>query len=204
MLIIGLTGSIGMGKSTAARRFAHKGIPVFDADAEVHRLYQGDAVEAIGQAFPGSVSEGQVDREALAEQVLSEDDALNRLEAIVHPMVRAAERDFLAHHAGEGAAMAVLEIPLLFETGADKRVDVIIVVVASPANQRERVLARPGMTLEKLEAIRAQQMPDQEKRAKADFVVDTDGPIESTAAEIDKIIESLAGRQGQALERWLD
>ena len=202
MLIIGLTGSIGMGKSTAAKHFIKRGIPVFDADAEVHRLYQGAAVEAIGQAFPGTVQDGKVDRARLAEAVLGQEDALNRLEAIVHPMVQAAERAFVLEQAAAGAAMAVLEIPLLFETGADQRVDVTIVVSASPATQRERVLARPGMTLDKLEAIRAEQVPDQDKRARADFVVDTDRPIESTAAELDTIIESLGGRDGEAIARW--
>jgi len=203
MLIVGLTGSIGMGKSTAARRFEDYGVPVFDADAEVHRLYQGKVAEAIGQAFPGSLSGGQVDRARLAEQVLSQQGALSRLEAIIHPLVHAAERAFLAEHAGRNAAMAVLEIPLLFETGADQWVDLTVVVVASPESQRERVLARAGMTTEKFEVIRAQQMPDQEKCARADFVVDTDGPIEKTAAEIDKIIESVANREGQAIDRWL-
>ena len=202
MLIIGLTGSIGMGKSTAARHFAKRGIAVFDADAEVHRLYQGAAVPGIGAAFPGTVRDGQVDRDALAQAVLNEEDALDRLEAIVHPMVQAAERAFVLAQATAGVEMVVLEIPLLFEVGADQRVDVTIVVSASPATQRQRVLARPGMTLEKLEAIHAQQVPDQEKRARADFVVDTDRPIEQTAAEIDSIIESLARRPGRAIERW--
>lgn len=202
MLIVGLTGSIGMGKSTAARRFAERGIPVFDADAEVHRLYEGEAVAAIARAFPGSVNNGRVDRAALAEAVLSQEDALNCLEAIVHPMVREAERAFLIRHAAKGTAMAVLEIPLLFETGAEHLVDVTIVVAASPASQHDRVLARPGMTLDKLEAIRAQQLPDQEKRAKADYVVDTDRPIEELAAEIDRIIELLTGREGKAIDRW--
>jgi len=203
MLIIGVTGSIGMGKTTVAKRLAEHGIPVFDADAEVHRLYEGEAVEAIARAFPGTVEGGRVDRARLAEKVLAEDDALARLEAIVHPMVRTAEHAFLARHAAAGAPMAALEIPLLFETGADQWVDVTIVVSASPATQRARVLERAGMSPEKLEAIRAQQIPDQEKRKRADYVVDTDRAIESTAAEIDSIVESLEGRGGRAIDRWL-
>lgn len=203
MLIVGLTGSIGMGKTTAAARFAARGIPVFDADAEVHRLYEGEAVEAVEAAFPGSVRDGCVDRARLAEMVLTQADAISRIEAIVHPMVRKTERAFCIRNAEAGAAVAVLEIPLLFETGTEKWVDVTVVVTASPETQATRVLAREGMTLEILEAIGAQQIPDQEKRVRADFVVNTDRSIESTGVEIDKLIESLKRRKGRALQRLL-
>lgn len=203
MLVIGLTGSIGMGKTTAAKRIADHGIAVFDADAEVHRLYEGDAAPAIEDAFPGTVIDGRVDRARLAEAVLGDTEKLGRLEAIVHPMVWAAEREFLRRERDRGAEIAVLEIPLLFETGADKRVDVTIVVTAPEDIQRQRVLARPGMSAQKLDAILSQQVPDVEKRERADFVVETAGPVEETGEKIDRIIESLSGRQGTAMGLWL-
>lgn len=205
MLIVGLTGSIGMGKSTAAQRFMANGMPVFEADKEVHRLYEGAATPAIEKAFPGTTGEDGVDRARLAAAVMADPDGLARLEAIVHPLVREAERAFLAKHAGAGAgaAMAVLEIPLLFETGADKWVDVTVVVSAPADVQRARVLGRPGMTQQKLEALLANQMPDAEKRSRADFVVETDRPREETQAEIDRLIESLRTRRGTAVTLWL-
>ncbi len=196
MLVIGLTGSMGMGKSTAASRFADHGIPVFDADAEVHRLYEGRAVAPIEEAFPGVTREGRVDRGLLSARLVDNPDGLARLESIIHPLVRDAREAFLEHHADAGAAMAVLEIPLLFEVGAESGVDVTIVVTAPAEVQRARLLERKGMTQEKLDALLANQMPDAEKRRRADFVVDTDRPIEETAAEIDKLIESLRGREG--------
>ncbi len=203
MLIIGLTGSIGMGKSTAAKRLAQLGLRVFDADAEVHALYRGEAVALIEAAFPGTSANGAVDRTKLAEAVVGDKAAIGRLEAIVHPLVRAAERAFLIAEQKRGAEICVLEIPLLFETGADARVDVTIVVSAPASVQRERVLQRSGMSEEKLARLLANQLPDAEKRARADFVVDTSGPVEDSGAEIDRIVESLRGRQGSALARWL-
>jgi len=203
MLVVGLTGSIGMGKTTAARRIASHGIAVFDADAEVHRLYEADAVPLIEAAFPGTIAEGRVDRGLLAKAVLGDAKKLAELEAIVHPLVRKSEREFLTRQRDAGAEMAVLEIPLLFETGADRRVDVTIVVTASADVQRRRALQRPGMSEQKLEAILAQQLPDAEKRERADFVVETEGPVEATGEIIDRIVESLKGRQGSAIDRWM-
>ena len=203
MLIIGLTGSIGMGKTTAARRIASHGIPVFDADAEVHRLYEAEAAALIEAAFPGTVAGGRVDRGLLAKAVLDDAEKLAKLEAIVHPLVRISEREFLSRQREKGAEMAVLEIPLLFETGADRLVDVTIVMTAPGEVQRQRVLQRPGMSEQKLAAILAQQVPDAEKRARADFVVETVGPVQATGEIIDRIIESLKGRKGSAIDRWL-
>lgn len=201
MLIVGLTGSIGMGKSTAAQCFLQDGIAVFDADAAVHELYRGAAVQMIEEAFPGSTSNGIVDRQKLGTALLRNPAGFARLEAIVHPMVREAERGFLRDQAERGADLAVLEIPLLFETGADRLVDVVIVVTAHAAVQVERVLQRPGMTAEKLAQILSRQMPDDEKRRRADFVVDTEGPIESTQSAVNAIIQKLRGDQGQAHQR---
>ena len=198
MLVIGLTGSIGMGKSTAAARFAKHGIPVFDADAVVHGLYSGKAAPLIEGRFPGTTIDDRVDRERLGARLMGDEKALADLEAIIHPLVREAREDFLKTHARAGAGMVVLEIPLLFEVGADRQVDVTVVVSAPQSIQRERVLRRPNMTEEKLDALLANQMPDGEKRKRADFVVDTSRPIEETAVEIDKLVESLRGRDGQA------
>lgn len=204
MLIIGLTGSIGMGKSTAAEQFRAHGIPVCDADAEVHRLYEGEAVPLIAKAFPGTVVDGRVDRAKLGAEVVGNKEAMKGLEALIHPLVRKAEQSFLLQAQKSGHAMAVLEIPLLFETGGDGLIDVTIVVSAGAVLQRERVLARPGMTAEKFDSILTQQMPDDEKRRRADFVVDTSGSIEETRQELDRIIESLEGRHGTAIQRWLE
>jgi len=201
MLVIGLTGSAGMGKSTVAAHMRARGIPVFDADAEVHRLYEGSAVPEIEKAFPGTTVEGRVDRQQLSAALLRTPQGLKLLEAIVHPLVEAAERDFLRQCFAQGAAMAVLEVPLLFETGGDARVDVTIVVSAPAAAQRERMLARPGMTVEKLEVLLSRQLPDAEKRARADFVIDTGGTISETLAQTDRIIEMLEHRQGSAFAR---
>lgn len=202
MLIIGLTGSIGMGKSTAARRFADNGIAVFDADLEVHRLYGGEAAPLIEKAFPGTVIDGAVDRSRLAAVLMEDKGAIGKLEAIVHPVVRKAESVFLRAESERGAEMVVLEIPLLFETGAHEWVDVTIVVSAPPETQRKRVLLRPGMSEKKLAYLLANQLPDAEKRARADFVVDTSGSIEETGVVIDNIIESLRVREGKAFSRW--
>ena len=198
MLLIGLTGSIGMGKSTVAARLRALGLGVCDADAEVHRLYEGAAVAPIEAAFPGTTANGKVDRQKLAQVLLGKPDLFKRLEAIVHPLVFEAERTFLRQEAAKGAPMAVLEIPLLLEGGGERRVDVVIVCSAPADAQRARVLQRPGITAEKLDQLLARQMPDAEKRKRADFVVDTGGTFAETDAQVDKIIESLQGRPGTA------
>ena len=204
MLIIGLTGSVGMGKSTAAQRLRELGVPVCDADALVHELYEGEAVAPIEAAFPGTTGDGKVDRQKLSAAVLAAPAGFKRLEAIVHPLVKAAERDCLKAAFQSGAEMAVLEVPLLFETGGDRRCDVIVVVSAPTEVQRQRVLERPGMTAEKLDAILARQVPDAEKRARAHWVVDTGGTIEHTLDQIDKLVEAMRGRRGSAYERhWV-
>ena len=192
MFILGLTGSLGMGKSTTARFFAEEGVPVHDADAVVHRLYEGEAAAAIEAAFPGTTAGGKVDRTRLAARVLGDDAALARLEAIVHPLVQDAERRLIAQARSRGEKIAVLDIPLLFESGADRRVDAVVVVSAPPDVQRARVLERPGMTVEKLEAILARQMPDAEKRARADFVVDTSQGFDAARAQVRAILAAVA------------
>jgi dephospho-CoA kinase len=201
MLVIGLTGSIGMGKSTAAKHFVSRGIAVFDADAEVHRLYEGEAVSAIAATFPSVVTRGKIDRTLLARELATSPSKLKQLEAIVHPMVVKAELDFLRQQEAKGAKFTVLEIPLLFETGAEKRVDVSIVVSAPEEMQRARVLARPGMTAEKLDQLLKRQLRDREKRARADYVVDSGKSIADMEAEIDRLVESLDGKQGYVMER---
>jgi dephospho-CoA kinase len=192
MFILGLTGSVGMGKSVTARFFAEEGMPVHDADAAVHALYEGEAVAPIEAAFPGTTADGKVDRTKLAACVLGDAAALRRLEAIVHPLVQASERRFLAEAQARGAKVAVLDIPLLFETGGDRRVDAVVVVSAPGEVQRARVLARPGMTVEKFAAILAKQMPDAEKRARADFVVDTSQGFEAARAQVRAILDAVA------------
>lgn len=204
MLIIGLTGSIGMGKSTAARYLLERGIPVFDADAEVHRLYEAEGAAAIEAAFPGTVRDGKVDRGRLAQAVLGDPAKLARLESLVHPLIREAERAFIDRHAAQGAAMIVLEVPLLLETGLDQWVDATVVLTAPAEIQRQRVLARPGMTPQKLDSLLSHQLPEAEKLARADFVVDTSGPVEETRRQIDRVLESLKTRQPRALRRWRD
>jgi len=201
MLVIGLTGSIGMGKSAAAKHFVKRGVPVCDADAEAHRLYEGEAVPAISEAFPGAVRSGKVDRALLAQAVAGSLRKLKQLESIVHPMVVKAEIDFLREQEKQGAKLAVLEIPLLFETDALSRVDVTVVVSAPEGVQRERVLARPGMTKEKLAALLKRQSSDEEKRARSDFVVDSGTTLQDMEQQIDKLIESLKGREGRVMER---
>src|SRR5262249_51190897 len=191
MFVLGLTGSLGMGKSTTARFFAEAGVPVHDADAVVHRLYEGEAVRAIEAAFPGTTDGRTVDRGKLAARVLSDPAALKQLEDIVHPLVQAAERRLLEGAEARGEKVAVLDIRLLFETGGDRRVDAIVVVSAPPEVQRSRVLERPGMTVEKLESILARQMPDAEKRRRADFVVDTSQGFESARAQGRAILDAV-------------
>lgn len=201
MLIVGLTGSIGMGKSAAADHFRHRGIAVCDADAEVHKLYAGAAAPLIEAAFPGTTGAGGVDRGQLAAAVLNDAAGFKRLEAIVHPLVREAERAFLAVEKARGARMVVLEIPLLLETDGERNVDAVVVVSAPPDVQRERVLRRPGMTAEKLAQILARQVPDDEKRKRAHFVVDTGGTLDETYAQIDVVIEALEVHTASAYDR---
>ncbi len=192
MFILGLTGSVGMGKSTTAGLFADAGVPVHDADAVVHRLYEGPAVAAIEAAFPGTTGAGKVDRNKLAVRVLGDHAALERLEAIIHPLVQEAEAEVLARAQARGEKVVVLDIPLLFETGGDARVDAVVVVSAPEDVQRARVLARPGMTPEKLEAILAKQMPDAEKRRRADFVVDTSRGLDAARIQVGAILDAVA------------
>jgi dephospho-CoA kinase len=201
MLVIGLTGGIGMGKSAAANRFARHGIPVFDADAEVHRLSDGAAVAAIEAAFPGTTRGGRVDRKLLSAEIAKSPARLRRLEEIVHPLVVAAEIGFLRVQEKNGAKLAVLEIPLLFETGADARVDVTVVVSAPAEVQRRRVLARPGMTADKLEHLLARQLSDAERRARADYVISSGTSLKDMHDALDKLIESLQHRPGRVMER---
>ena len=192
MFILGLTGSIGMGKTTTARLFAEEGVPVHDADAAVHKLYEGEAVPLIEAAFPGTTQAGRVDRDKLGRRVVGDAAALKRLEAIVHPLVRKAEERFLAEARARGARVVVLDIPLLFETGGDTRVDATVVVTAPADVQRARVLERPGMSAEKLEALLAKQMPDAEKRRRADFIVDSGQGLEPARAQVRQILTRIA------------
>lgn len=198
MLIVGLTGSIGMGKSTIASRFRDLGVPVCDADAIVHALYEGAAVEPIEAAFPGTTSGGLVDRGRLSQALLADASGFKTLESIVHPLVFAEEKAFLKLHAESGEPFAVLEIPLLFETGGDARVDVTVVVSAPADIQRQRVLERPGMTEDKFTQILSRQVPDSEKRRRADFIVDTGQELAVSFAEVDAIVAALKLRKGTA------
>ncbi len=191
MKILGLTGSIGMGKSTTAAMFAAAGVPVFDADACVHALYRGAAVEPVGRAFPEVVVDGVVDRTRLSAQVLADAASLQRLEAIVHPFVRAARETFLAEARAGGAPLAVLDIPLLYETGGEAEVDAVVVVSAPESVQKARVLARPGMTEAKFSAIKAKQVPDAEKRRRARFVIDTSRGFAAARRQVADVIAVL-------------
>jgi dephospho-CoA kinase len=191
VLVLGLTGSIGMGKSTTARFFSEQGVPVLDADAVVHALYEGEAVALIEQAFPGTGRSGRIDRDELSRRVVGDPEAFRRLEAIVHPLVRAAQSRFLAEAERSGAPVAVLDIPLLFETGGDQRVDAVVVVTAPSEVQRARAFKRPGMTDEKLSALLRKQVPDEEKRRRADFIVDTSKGFDSARAQVRAILGSL-------------
>jgi dephospho-CoA kinase len=187
MIILGLTGSIGMGKSTTAKLFVEAGVPVYDADATVHMIYEGEAAPAIEAAFPGTTVDGKVDRTKLSAKVVHDAAAMKRLEQIVHPMLRAYHQKFLDEAEQSGAPVAVVDVPLLFETGGEKRVDAVVVVTTSPEVQRQRILARDNMTAEKLEAILARQLPDAEKRKRADFLVDTShglGPVRARIQDI--------------------
>ena len=192
MFVLGLTGSLGMGKSTTAKIFAEEGIPVHDADATVHRLYEGEAAATIEAAFPGTTVDGRVDRRKLAKCALDDSVAMRRLEAIVHPMVRAAEERFLAEAEQNHASVVVLDIPLLFETDGDRRCDAVVVVSAPADVQRARILERPDMTEEKFAAILSRQMPDAEKRRRADFVVDTSKGFDQARAQVRDILARVA------------
>ena len=196
MIVLGLTGSVGMGKSATAQMFVDEGVPVFDADAAVHRLYEGEAVPLIAAAFPGAVVAGRVDRERLSREVVGNEKAFARLEAIIHPLVRKAREEFLAAARAAGAGVAVLDIPLLFETGGEREVDKIVVVSAPAPVQKDRVLSRTGMTEAKFSAILAKQMPDSEKKKRADFVVDTSQGFDAARAEVRTILRSLAAKKG--------
>ena len=188
MIVLGLTGSIGMGKSTTATLFAEAGVPVYDADATVHMLYEGEAVPAIEAAFPGTTANGKVDRNKLSARVVHDPAAIKRLEQIVHPMLGASRQKFLDDVERSGAPVAVVDVPLLFETGGEKRVDAVVVVTTTPDLQRQRILARDNMSSEKLDAILARQLPDAEKRRRADFVVDTSDGLDPVRLRIRDIL----------------
>jgi dephospho-CoA kinase len=191
MICVGLTGSVGMGKSTTAQLFAEAGIPVHDADAVVHDLYRGEAAPIVEGAFPGAIRDGVVDRQALARQLALDPIGFERLEAIVHPLVRAREQMFLRKQRLAGAEIVILDIPLLFESSSEERVDKIVVVSTDPQIQRQRVLARPAMTEEKFNLILSRQLPDAEKRARADYVIDTGHGIEVARSQVNEIIADL-------------
>ena len=188
MRILGLTGSIGMGKSTTAKLFMEAGVPVYDADAAVHKIYEGEAAPAVEAAFPGTTVDGKVDRAKLSARVVKDAAAIKQLEQIVHPMLGASRQKFLAEAEQSGALVVVMDIPLLYETGGEKRVDAVVVVTTSPETQRERILARGTMTPEALDAILARQLPDADKRRRADFVVDTSRGLEPVRAAIRDIL----------------
>lgn len=195
--ILGLTGSIGMGKSTTAAMFRDRGIPVHDADAVVHALYRGRAVPAIAAAFPDAVSDGVVDRAKLSSLVVGRPEALRTLEQIIHPLVREEEVAFVRRCLAAGHDLAVLDVPLLLEVGGADRCDAVVVITASAEVQRARVLARPEMTTEKLDAILARQMPDAEKRRRAHFLVDTSHGLLAAQRQVRSILQALAGRPGR-------
>ncbi|MEP0707968.1 MAG: dephospho-CoA kinase [Parvibaculum sp.] len=205
MLLIGLTGSIGMGKSETAKMFRALGVPVYDADAAVHKLYDkgGKAVEPIRAAFPSAVVEGAVDRKALSRAVLGLPDEMKKLEAIVHPLVGEAQIEFLKENMAAGHEMAVLDIPLLYETGGETRVDVVVVVSAPYDIQKTRVLARPDMDEAKFAAIHAKQTPDAEKRERADFIVESDKGLDHAREQVSAIVDALKGREGKVLKARL-
>jgi dephospho-CoA kinase len=192
MIVLGLTGSIGMGKSTTAKLFAEAGVPVYDADAAVHRLYEGEAAPVIEAAFPGTTQDGKVDRNKLSARVVHDPAAIKKLEEIVHPMLGASRQKFFHEAEEAGAPVAVVDIPLLFETGGEKRVDAVVVVTTTAEIQRERILARPNMTEEKLAAILERQMPDAEKRKRAHFVVDTSHGLDPVRLRIRDILTEAA------------
>ena len=191
MIIVGLTGSIGMGKSTTAKLFAEAGVPVYDADATVHQLYEGEAAPAIEAAFPGTTADGKVDRQKLSARVVHDPAAMKQLEQIVHPMLGASRQKFFEDAERAGAPVTVVDVPLLYETGGEKRVDAVVVVTTSPENQRARIMARGTMTSEALDSILARQLPDAEKRKRADFVVDTSDGLDPVRAQIRDILQQV-------------
>jgi dephospho-CoA kinase len=195
--LIGLTGSIGMGKTETAKMFARLGVPVYDADAAVHRLYEkgGAAVPEIAKVFPDTVQDGRVNRELLAKEITASADGFKTLEAIVHPLVAREQMEFLADATAKGAEMVVLDIPLLFETGGHQRMDAVVVVSAPPELQRARVLAREGMTAEKLDHILSRQTPDAEKRAQAHFVIETDKGLDHAFKQVEEAVKALHKRR---------
>ena len=197
MIVLGLTGSIGMGKSTTAKLFSEAGVPVYDADAAVHRLYEGEAVPVIEAAFPGTTENGKVDRDRLSARVVHDPAAMKRLEEIVHPMLGASRQKFFREAEQSGTPVAVVDVPLLFETGGERNVDAVVVVTTSAELQRERILSRPNMTAEKFEGILARQMPDAEKRKRAHFVVDSSRGVDSARAQIHGILRAVAGATGR-------
>src|SRR5262245_60801269 len=199
MFILGLTGSIGMGKSTTARFFREAGVPVHDSDAVVHRLYEGEAVAPVEAAFPGTIVDGKVDRAKLSQQLVGNPDAIRRLEAIVHPLVRAVSHRFMHDQAARGTRIVVLDIPLLFETDGEKNVDAVVVVSAPAAVQRARVLSRPGVSAERFDALLARQMPDAEKRARAHFIVDSSRSFDAARAQVHGIVRAAAGLPGRRI-----
>ncbi len=194
MIVIGLTGSIGMGKTTTAKLFADEGVPVCDSDAVVHDLYRSEAVSPIAVAFPQAVQEGRVNRDILSHILRENPAQFSVLESIVHPLVRSKQDAFVAQHKQNGEAVALLDIPLLFETKAESRVDVVVVASCSPEIQRERVLSRPGMTEEKFAMILSRQMPDVDKRRKADFIIDTGRGIEDARMQVRSVLRALSQR----------
>jgi len=199
MFILGLTGSIGMGKSTTAKFFREAGVPVHDSDAVVHHLYEGEAVGPVEAAFPGVTVDSRIDRAKLAEKLVGNPDAIHKLEAIVHPLVRAVSEQFVAEQTARGARVILLDIPLLFETGGETRVDAVVVVSAPPEVQRARVLSRSGMTAARLDALLARQMSDAEKRARAHFVVDSSRSFDSARAQVHGILRAIASSPGRRI-----
>jgi dephospho-CoA kinase len=200
MIVLGLTGSIGMGKSTTSAMFAEEGVPIYSADDVVHELYRAEAVAPIEAAFPGVTADGVVDREKLAKMLIADPSGYKTLEAIVHPLVRSRELAFRAANEKAGTPVILLDIPLLYETGGESRVDRVVVVTCSPETQRARVLARPGMTEEKFASILARQVPDAEKRSRADFVVDTDSGLDAARAQVRAILANLNDKDGTRLD----
>ncbi len=199
MILVGLTGSIAMGKSTVAGMFAAHGAPVFDADAAVRSFYAGKGGEAVEAMFPGVLREGAIDRDRLSQFVLADSAALQRLEGLVHPAVAAAEARFVERAAADGRRLTILDVPLLLETGGERRVDLVLVVSAPKAVQRERALRREGISEDRFEAMLARQMADAEKRGKAHFVIDTTGSLDETREQVSQFLRATAGLEGRRL-----
>lgn len=195
MIVLGLTGSIGTGKSTTAAMFRDLGVPVHDADAAVHDLYRSEAVAPVAERFPEALKDGAIDRKVLSAILAEAPERFRELEAIIHPLVRARENAFLDAERRNGASLVLLDIPLLFETGGEARVDKVVVVTCDAQTQRSRVLARPGMTEEKFKLILSRQTPDAEKRRRADFLIDTGGGLEAARKQVEEIVESLKGQE---------